>query len=589
MATPFITIKNLCMDFPESGIESDDKNQKMVRVLDNLNLEIAEGEIVGVIGRSGCGKTVFIHLLRGIDNPPTEGQIIYHVSRCPKCGRIELPSKAGEKCPKCNGKLEKVDIDFWDPKNEELKDAIMHRTSLMFQRTFALYGDDRVIENVMHALDDVGYPSSKAIERAIDLLEEVKLGHRMTHVARDLSGGEKQRVVLARQLAREPIFLCADEPTGTLDTKTANIVHELLKNAAKSNNMGMVITSHFSQVLEEACDRAVLLDDGRITKIGTPQEIINEFMKDYHDETVYTAQELGQPIVRAKDLKKTFIAVDRGVINAVNKISFEVNEREIFGIIGVSGGGKTTLSKMIAGIYEPTAGTLEVRVGDEWVDMKKPGFDYRGRAKQYISLLHQEYDLYQHQTVINNLTDSIGLEFPKELATRKAMITLKMAGFTEKKARDVLNRYPPSLSEGEKHRVALAQVLIREPRITLLDEPTGTMDPITKLDVRHSIMHAREEMDETFLIVSHDMEFVRDVCDRCMFMRNGEIVAIGPTQEVLKHLTEAELITMKEAVTQERQRVEAGVAKKATLSGGAPEGEVDENAIHKTTDEMFEM
>ena len=496
---------------------------------------------------------------------------------------------AGKKCPSCGGKLEKLDVDFWDSKNEDVKNAIMHRTSLMFQRTFALYGDDRVIDNVLHALDDVRYPSEKAIDRAIDLLEEVKLGHRLTHVARDLSGGEKQRVVLARQLAREPLFLCADEPTGTLDTKTAQIVHGLLKNAAKTLNMGMVVTSHFSQVLEEVCDRAVFLDDGKVVKIGSPDEIIKEFMKNCTDDTVYTALDVGGPIVRAKDVHKKFIAVDRGVINAVNGVTFEINEREIFGVIGVSGGGKTTLSRMIAGIYEPTSGSLDVRVGDDWVDMRKPGFDFRGRAKQYIGLLHQEYDLYPHRTIIDNLTDAIGLEFPKELAVRKAMITLKMAGFTEKKAHDVLNRYPPSLSEGEKHRVALAQVLIREPRIILLDEPTGTMDPITKIDVKHSILQAREEMDETFVIVSHDMEFIRDVCDRCMFMRDGQIVAIGETQEILKNLTEAELITMHEAVTRERERVESGEAKKATLSGGAPQGEEDENAIHKTTDEMFEM
>ena len=85
------------------------------------------------------------------------------------------------------------------------------------------------------------------------------------------------------------------------------------------------------------------------------------------------------------------------------------------------------------------------------------------------------------------------------------------------------------------------------------------------------------------------MEFVRDVCDRCMFMRNGEIVAIGETDKVLAELSEAELIIMKEAVTAERQRVEAGVAKKATLAGGAPEAEEDENALHKSTEEMFEM
>lgn len=553
MTTPFITIENLCIDFPA---DTDNPAGEQVRILNDINLEIAEGEIVGVIGRSGCGKTVLIHLLRGIEQPPTAGRIIYHISRCPACGRIEFRSSAGKKCPACGAVLEAQDVDFWAPENAAIKTKIMARTSLMFQRTFALYGDDRVIENVLRALDDIDYPAEKAINRAADLIDEVRLTHRMMHVARDLSGGEKQRVVLARQLAREPLFLCADEPTGTLDPKTATIVHGLLKHAAKSTNMGMVITSHFSQVLEDVCDRAVLLDDGVITKIGEPAEIVAEFMKDCEDDLEYSDQEIGNPIVRANKLYKKFIAVDRGVIKAVDNITFEINEREIFGVIGVSGGGKTTLSKMIAGLYEPTAGKLDVRIGDEWIDMTKPGYQFRGRAKQYIGLLHQEYDLYPHRTIIDNLTDAIGLEFPKELAVRKAIITLRMAGFTEKKAKDVLNRYPSSLSAGEKHRVALAQVLIREPRIILLDEPTGTMDPITKVDVKHSIIHAREEMDETFIIVSHDMEFVRDVCDRCMFIRGGKIIDIGPTHEVLAKLSEQEISTMAKAVAEERAGAE---------------------------------
>jgi methyl coenzyme M reductase system subunit A2 len=533
---PFISVENLCMDFNGT------------RVLNNINLEIEEGETVGIIGRSGAGKTVLIHLIRGIDQPPTSGRVIYHISVCDMCGRVELQSAAGSPCKRCSGgTLKADDIDLWND-DDRAKRRLMQRTAIMFQRTFALYGNDRVIENVLRALEDTGYPSGKAVSRAADLLDEVRLSHRMMHIARDLSGGEKQRVVLARQLAKEPFLLFADEPTATLDPKMARVVHEMLKDAAGSASMGMIITSHFAQAIEDVSDRALLIADGEITAIGTPEEVIATFMKDHHDDEVFARPELGKTLIRCDNLKKRYISVDRGVIRAVDGVDFEIAEREIFGIIGTSGAGKTTLSRIISGILEPTSGKLEIQIGDEWVDMTRPGYQFRGRAKMYIGLLHQEYDLFPHRTVLDNLTDSIGLEFPKELAIRKAMITLKMAGFTEEKGRAILNRLPNSLSEGEKHRVALAQVLIREPRIIILDEPTGTMDPITKVDVKHSILHSREEMDETFVIVSHDMEFVTEVCDRCALMRGGKIVAIGLTQDIMDLLTAEERDIMSKTI-----------------------------------------
>lgn len=526
---PLLTIENLTMEFNGT------------KVLDNVNFQMEEGEILGVIGRSGAGKTVLMHLIRGIDQPPTSGRVIFHTSACPNCTYMDVQSNTGKPCSKCGTTLEKLDFDLWAGENAQLKRRLMNRSAIMFQRTFALYGDDRVIENVLHALSDVKYPEQKAINRAIELLDQVRLSHRMMHIARDLSGGEKQRVVLARQLAKDPVLLCADEPTGTLDPRTATVVHDVLRDAAEDNNMAMLVSSHFSQVVEDICDRALLLEEGVVTAIGKPDEVIKAFMKmAKEDNEEYDITELGENVLRAEDVVKRYISVDRGVIKAVDGVSFEVKEKEIFGIIGTSGAGKTTLSRIISGIIEPTGGSMNIRIGDEWVDMTKPGFLYRGRAKAYIGLLHQEYDLYPHRTVLDNLTDSIGLEFPKQLAMHKAIITLTMAGFTEAKSRDILNRHPDQLSEGEKHRVALAQVLIREPRIILLDEPTGTMDPITKIDVKHSILHSREEMDETFIVVSHDMDFVADICDRAALMRHGKIVKIGPTQEVLDLLSEEE-------------------------------------------------
>ena len=239
-------------------------------------------------------------------------------------------------------------------------------------------------------------------------------------------------------------------------------------------------------------------------------------------------------------MSKRYISVDRGVVRAVNMVTFDVAKKEIFGIIGKSGAGKTTLSRIIAGIIEPTSGEMNIRIGEDWVDMTKPGIDERGRAKEYIGLLHQEYDLFPHRTVLDNLTDSIGLEFPKELAMRKAVVTLRMAGFTEEKSKEILNRFPGELSDGERHRVALAQVLIKEPRLVILDEPTGTMDPITRQDVKHSILNARDEMDETFIVVSHDMDFVRDVCDRVALMRGGKIIEMGRTADVLSHMSKTD-------------------------------------------------
>jgi len=526
MPKPFISVHDLCMDFDDT------------RVLNKVSFEIPEGEIMGVIGRSGAGKSVLMHLLRGVEQPPTKGSIVYHMAACDRCTFMDVQSRAGGKCPECGGELVAVDVDLWDAKTDGMKSRVMNRTAIMFQRTFALYGDDRVIENILHALDDIRYPQELAIGRAADLIDQVRLSHRMMHIARDLSGGEKQRVVLARQLAKNPSMLFADEPTGTLDPETARLVHGMLIEAAKKNSMGMVVTSHFSQVIEDMANRAMLLVDGEIASIGSPKTVIRSFAKDYHEIESQEPVELGGQILQARDVNKRYISVDRGVIKAVNMVTFDVAQKEIFGIIGKSGAGKTTLSQIISGIIEPTSGEMNILIGDDWVDMTRPGIDQRGRAKEYIGLLHQEYDLFPHRTVIDNLTDSIGLDFPKELAVRKAVITLRMAGFTEEKAKGILNRFPGELSDGERHRVALAQVLIREPRLVVLDEPTGTMDPITKQDVKHSILNARDEMDETFIVVSHDMDFVRDICDRVALMRGGKIVDIGPTKAILAQVTD---------------------------------------------------
>ena len=189
------------------------------------------------------------------------------------------------------------------------------------------------------------------------------------------------------------------------------------------------------------------------------------------------------------------------------------------------------------GLTELSSGNIQIKLGDEWIDMTKVGPLNRGRIMPYIGLLHQEYSLYPHRTILGNLTDAISLDLPAEFGRLQAIASLTTVGFTDTKASEILSKYPDQLSVGERHRIALAQVLIKEPKLIVLDEPTGTMDPITRVNVTDSILKARTELEQTFIIVSHDMDFVLDVCDRAALMRGGKLLDVGTPEEIVDQLT----------------------------------------------------
>jgi len=526
--TPLIQIRDL-------DINVDGKH-----ILKNINLDINEGDSIGIIGKSGAGKSTLLHLLRGFEEfEDITGEVIFNISYCPKCGKINPPSSAGSICPKCRIKTEMQRADYLNSKAMHRK--IMERTAIMMQRTFGLYGDETVLENIMHSFEHSDIPKEKRPYMAAELIEEVKLSHRMMYTGKELSGGEKQRVVLARQLAKHPMLLLADEPTGTLDPKTAKLVHDSILKAKKEHNITLLVTSHLPDVIEDLTNQAILLEEGELVTAGKPAEIIARFLATT-GEVRKRAIAIGEQIIRVSDVKKKYYSYSRGLIPAVNGVSFDVHEGEIFGIIGISGAGKTTLSKVIAGIMDLDDGRVDVRIGDAWVNMDEKGSEFRGRAKPHIGYLHQEYSLYPYRTVLQNLTESIGLRLDPELARMKAAKVLKAVGFCEDAANEILGKTQYELSVGERQRVTMAQVLMREPRIIIFDEPTGTMDPVTKNEVANSILTARQETGTTFVIVSHDMEFVSQVCDRVALMRLGKMVAIGDVEAVIAKVGEEDKV-----------------------------------------------
>jgi len=515
-------------------LENVTKKFKGVEVLRDISIEIDEGKVLGILGRSGAGKSVLINMLRGMkEYRPDSGRVIYNVAICPECLRVEPPSFDGRNCS-CGSSFALEEVDFWNC-DKKIFAAVRRRIAIMLQRTFALYEDDTVIDNVIKSMPELEYET--ALYRALELLEMTQMGHRITHIARDLSGGEKQRVVLARQLAKEPMLFLADEPTGTLDPQTAELIHDALLEGVKDKGITMIITSHWPEVMSDLSDYAIWIEKGEIVEEGDPDTVVARFMEQVPAPEKAKEFEQENPIIKMVDVKKHYYSIDRGVVKAVDGVDLTVYEGEIFGVVGLSGAGKTTLSRIIIGITEPSSGKVCVRLGDEWIDMTEKGPLGRGRVTPYLGILHQEYSLYPHRDVLGNLTEAISLELPAEFAKMRAVYVLKTVGFDDKYAESILSKYPDELSGGERHRVALAQVLIKEPRIIILDEPTGTMDPITRVQVTDSILKAREELNQTFLIISHDMDFVLDVCDRASLMRGGRILKTGDPESIVGDLT----------------------------------------------------
>jgi methyl coenzyme M reductase system subunit A2 len=280
-------------------------------------------------------------------------------------------------------------------------------------------------------------------------------------------------------------------------------------------------------------DEAMWLDSGNVVMQDVPEKVTSKFMEEYRFDKEGRS-ELGETVISLNGAKKHFFSVVRGVVKAVDGVTFDIKEREIFALVGLSGAGKTTTSRMIAGMSPCTGGSVKVRIGDEYVDMSESGFHGKGRATPYIGFLHQEYTLYPFDNILQNLTTCIGMKMPAELAKIKAIQVLLSVGFPKNDVERILYTYPDSLSVGECQRIAFAQVLIKEPKFIILDEPTGTMDPITKVAVAKAVLRAREEFGSTFIVVSHDMDFVKNCCDRGVLMENGKVSMEGTPEEIIE-------------------------------------------------------
>ncbi len=547
--------------------ELNDNNK--IKALDGVSFEVEDEEIFGIMGVSGSGKSTLLRILRGVENFD-EGKIIIN-------------------------DLE-VTPDNYNEHAHELKDM----TAIHLQRSFGLWSKT-ALDNVIHKLAglrthdetsvNVEEEKEEYYDEAMDILRTVGLDHKADHFAPVLSGGEKQRLVLARQLAKKPEILLLDEPATMSSPKKRREVLDTIKRINENYHTTVIVVSHEPEIQEYLTKRTMLIYNGKVEEIGDTRDIIEKFLS--NEEPVYELPKktYDDPIIKVKDLYRDFYLFRGGHVLTIEDVSFEVYKGEILSIIGPTGSGKTEILRMIAGFEEPEKGEISIFNNGKWTKMNDFGED-RMQIRKNMGFMHQEFALTPHTTILEQLASKLSpkidhvyddaikkadeLNLSKEtldilyqltdLSRNDAIAKLQKVNLSPEvldllfpsvdfnevmeyaqpvfEALDLplplLNRQFIELSGGQKVRVALACVLASNPDILILDEPFGDLDPITLRIVANSLKQINEVLGTTIILVSHTMEFVKEVSTRSILINDGKLVDEGDPERVTDKFIELE-------------------------------------------------
>lgn len=532
------------------------ENGEEFRALSDVNLEVEEGEILGIIGMSGSGKTTLLRILRGVE--PFDS------------GRITLD-----------------DVTVEASSSQYYFSKLKKKTAIHLQRSFGLWSET-AIQNVIRKLyaarygdesmTDFEYAFDEFGDEAMELLRIVGLDHKADHFAPVLSGGEKQRLIMARQLAKKPRVLLLDEPATMSCPRTKQEILDAIKNINRELGVTVVLVSHLPEVHEYLADRVVLMEDGRIIDEGEPSRIIEEFMGDMEAPVDYKPSASDRKILRVRDISRRFVLLRGGEVLEMKDVNLDINEGEIVSIIGPSGAGKTVLLRMIGGLDYPDSGTVEFRLNSEWVNMHEPGVMRMG-IRRKMGFMHQEFALTHHATIRSQIAARLGVkgEHVVDEARKRAEelgisdqvldVLYQLTDLPETEARqrleklglspeiledlfpsfpdrevkryaepvfraldlpmDILDRRSYELSGGEKVRATLALVLASGPDVLILDEPFGDLDPLTLRVVSNSLKRINMEFGTTIIMVSHHVDFIRELSTRAVMIEDGRLVMDG--------------------------------------------------------------
>ena len=454
------------------------KNYGEVKALDDVSFSVGKGEVFGLIGPDGAGKTTMFRILCSLLLPATGT----------------------------------ASVDGFDVVRQ--MDKVRCRVGYMPGK-FSLYQDLTVQENLeffatlFGTTVEEGYDSIRAIYSQIERFKNRKAGA--------LSGGMKQKLALSCALVHSPSVLFLDEPTTGVDPVSRKEFWEMLGTLKERGITIVASTPYLDEV--RCCERVAFLDHGKVKGIDTPDVILERFRDIFNPPGLNRNDELkmkdeeSENIIQVEHLVKAF-----GTFHAVDDISFTVKRGEIFGFLGANGAGKTTAMHMLTGLNQPTSGTGTVC-----------GFDIRTQheqIKKHIGYMSQRFSLYEDLTVRENIRLFAGIYGMKsEEIGVKSEELLHRLQFMEHK--DTLVK---SLPLGWKQKLAFSVSIFHEPGVVFLDEPTGGVDPATRRQFWELIYDAARR-GITVFVTTHYMDEA-EYCDRISIMVDGKISALGTPDEL---------------------------------------------------------
>jgi len=544
-----LDINNLCIQFPT--------RREIIDAARGITLTLQPGEVLGLVGESGAGKSTIGNAIVNLLEPPgriSDGSIVFQGE--------ELRGLDEDAMRKVRG--DRIGMIFQDPQtslNPLLK--IGEQLTETIQKSF-------------HVSD------KEARQRALDLLESVGIDQpdaRLSAYPHQFSGGMRQRVVIALALAGEPDLIIADEPTTALDVSIQAQILDLIRDLCKTRNLGVIIITHDIGVIANIADRVAVMYRGEIVETGPVKQILKAPQHDYTISLISAVppsdrklerfnsvdyidgsnrsielkkidvsqhwlgeqSDLSSPdgvAVSVENLKLSFVLKNalfkrnQRLLHAVDDVSFSIADGETFGLVGESGSGKSTVARLIAGLYKPQRG--RIRVMGEEVELHRQDEKSR-QARRALQMIFQDpySSLNGRLKVLDIVAEPI--RFFKMTTSEKQ---------TRAIVQDLLDhvglgaaaamRYPHEFSGGQRQRISIARALASRPRILICDEPTSALDVSIQAQILNLLKDLQAELGLTMLFISHDLPVIRQMCDRVAVMRKGAICEIADTRDMFE-------------------------------------------------------